>query len=474
MHDLIHVPPLDGVPSREACPVHGTGPSSASATELRLQRADGTSFPAECWPHPIERHGEVIGRVVTFVDITQRRRVEAELHHSQRLDSVGRLAGGVAHDFNNLLTAIEGYATLAQAGAGADNPIWNDLQEIRNTTRRAATLTRQLLAFGRRQATEPRVIDLNDLLTRMQNLLRPLIGETVVIETRLTPGLGAVLADPGQIEQVVVNLVVNARDAMPSGGRITIETRNVDLDEAYAQEHVGVAPGRYAMLAVSDTGIGISEAVQARMFEPFFTTKDVGKGTGLGLATCYGIVKQHGGNIWCYSEPGMGATFKVYVPRTSGVAERSAPPPDKPSARGTESILLVEDQTQVRAIASRTLSAAGYEVKVAQDAAEALRLAQALEGTLHLLVTDVVMPGMNGIELSKRLRETRPAVQVLYTSGYSEMTIPREGLDGSPAFFLEKPFTPETLLRRVREALAALRSRGGPEPAGAPGQNSLT
>jgi two-component system cell cycle sensor histidine kinase/response regulator CckA len=455
MHALIHASTGDGTQSpRETCPIHGVGPVPTPATELRLQRADSSSFPAECWPHQIERHGEVIGRVITFVDITQRRKVEAELRHSQRIDGLGRLAGGVAHDFNNLLTAIEGYASLAQAGVTHGSSVWNDLQEIRNTTHRAATLTRQLLAFGRRQTPERQVVDLNDLLARIQKMLRPLIGEAITIETQLADGLGAIFADPGQLEQVVVNLMVNARDAMPQGGRITVETRNVDLEDAYVVEHTGVAAGPYVMLAVSDTGVGIPEAVQARIFEPFFTTKEVGKGTGLGLATCYGIVKEHGGNIWCYSEPGLGATFKVYLPRTSGVAERAVTSPRESAAAGTETILLVEDEPRVRAIAMRTLAGRGYQVREAQDAAEALRVAQDLDGPLHLLITDVVMPGMNGIELSKRLRALRPTIQILYTSGYSEVAIPRDGLDGSPPFFLEKPFTPDALLRRVRTIFA--------------------
>jgi PAS domain S-box-containing protein len=437
---------------RDACPLHGLH-GSVHREEEELRRSDGSRFPAECWSHPIERNGEVIGRVITFVDITDRKRAETELRHSQKMESVGRLAGGVAHDFNNLLTAIDGFATLSQAAMPQGSPAWEDIEQIKIATQRAAALTRQLLVFGRRQASEVRHVDLSELLSRMERLLHPLIGETIRLELRLSPEPAVVRVDAGQIEQVVVNLVVNARDAMPAGGRIIIETRRMELDDAFRREHAGTAPGRYVMFSVTDSGVGIPADIQTRIFEPFFTTKEVGKGTGLGLATCYAIVKQHGGNIWCYSEMGRGTTFKVYLPRVDSAADGPEPARPEASRRGHETILLVEDEPGVRQVALRALSASGYRVHPAGDGGEAMRIAESLTTPVDLLITDVVMPGMDGIELGARLRERHPGTRVLYMSGYSEAMLSRQGLGGPAIDLLEKPFTPEKLLRQVHGVL---------------------
>ena len=457
MHELIHAPPPGGDVTRsDGSRVHRVDRPPVHGLESWMRRADGSTFPAECWADQIVRRGELVGRVITFVDTTEQRRVEAERRHAQKLESVGLLAGGVAHDFNNLLTAIEGYTSLALETIPQGGGAWNDLQEVRNASQRAAALTRQLLAFARKQVTEPKILDLNELLERVAGMLRPLVGPNQRLEVRRAETLGRVRADPGQIEQVVVNLVVNARDAMPDGGRITVEVRDVDLDDAYAQEHPGVAPGRYVMIAVSDTGIGMSKEVRARLFEPFFTTKEAGKGTGLGLATCYGIAKQHGGNIWCYSEVGQGTTFKVYLPRADGPAEvvaSTAPTAAAPTAQSSETVLVVEDEPAIRRMAVRSLTKAGYRVREASNGREALTTVAAMTDGLDLLVTDLMMPDMGGIELSRRLRETRPNLCVLFTSGYSETALPTQEVGEAPTMFLEKPFTPNGLLRHVRTAL---------------------
>ena len=454
MHDLIHTAPPGGDVTRsDGSRLHHVDRPPVHGLEAWMRRADGSTFPAACSADQIVRRGELVGRVITFVDITEQRRIEAERRHAQKLESVGLLAGGVAHDFNNLLTAIDGYTSLALETLPQGGGAWNDLQEVRNASQRAAALTRQLLAFARKQVTEPKILDLNELLERVAGLLRPLVGPNLRLEVRRAETLGRVRADPGQIEQVVVNLVVNARDAMPDGGRITVEARDVDLDDVYAQEHTGVASGRYVMVAVSDTGVGMSKEVRARLFEPFFTTKEAGKGTGLGLATCYGIAKQHGGNIWCYSEVGRGTTFKVYLPRADGPVEVVAPMAAAPTSHGSETVLVVEDEPAIRRMAVRSLTKAGYAVREAGNGREALTTVATMTDGLDLLVTDLMMPDMGGIELSRRLREERPNLCVLFTSGYSETALPTQENGQAPMMFLEKPFTPNGLLRHVRAAL---------------------
>jgi PAS domain S-box-containing protein len=388
-----------------------------------------------------------------MVDLTESRGLREQLEMSQRLEAVGRLAGGVAHDFNNLLSVIISYSEFAAEALREGDPVRADLLEIRKAGDRAATLTRQLLAFSRRQVLEPRVLDLNEVVGGIEGLLRRLLGEDVEIAFHPAEGLDTVLADPGQIEQVLMNLAINARDAMPEGGRLTIETANVELDEDYAARHVSVLPGRYVLLSVTDTGRGMDAEVRERLFEPFFTTKETGKGTGLGLSTCYGIVKQSGGNIWVYSEPGQGTTFKVYLPRVdapaTGVTRRSP----VTMARGTETVLLVEDECSVRSLSERILRSAGYEVLAASNGGEALLLFEKHASGIDLLLTDVVMPRVSGRELAERLIGLRPGLKVLYMSGYTDDAIVHHGVLDPGTHFVGKPFSSADLTRKVREVL---------------------
>jgi PAS domain S-box-containing protein len=387
-------------------------------------------------------------------DITRRKQLEDQLRQAQKMEAVGRLAGGVAHDFNNVLTAILGHAHMLLEDTPADDARRSDLTEIKAAAQRAAGLTHQLLAFSRKQMLQPKVLDLNGVVGNLDKLLRRLIGEDVELCTVAGSGLGTVKADPGQIEQVIMNLAVNARDAMPRGGKLTIETANVELDGLYAREHVSVQPGRYVMLAVSDTGVGMDDNVKAHLFEPFFTTKEPGKGTGLGLATVYGIVKQSGGNIWVYSEPGRGTTVKIYLPRVAAVAEDvGAGPESQVSLAGSETILLVEDEEAVRRLASRVLKARGYTVLLAADGQEALETLQRHTGAIDLLITDVVMPRMSGRELVEHVVPRRPDTKVLYISGYTDDAVVRHGMLDEGVMFLQKPFTPGGLARKVREIL---------------------
>ena len=424
------------------------------------RRKDGTVIDVEITSHPID----FTGRRAEFVlahDVTKRRvteealrKSEEQLRQSQKLEAVGRLAGGVAHDFNNLLTVITGYSDLLLRKIEGEDPMRSKVGEIKKAAERAANLTRQLLAFSRKQVLEPRVMVLNETVAEMDKMLKRLIGEDVELVTVLDPQLRSVNVDPGQIEQVLMNLCVNARDAMPEGGKLTVETGNVYLDSAYALSHGSVRPGWYTMLAVSDTGHGMDAETQERIFEPFFTTKETGKGTGLGLATVYGIVKQSGGNIWVYSEPGHGTTFKVYLPAVEeeAVEEANAAVPHVP--RGTETILLVEDEEAVRALLQDILEAEGYTVLVAHDGHDALRECERHEGPIHMVMTDVVMPRMSGRELVERLGGGKCAhVKVLYMSGYTDDAIVRHGVLDEGVSFLQKPFTPDAALRKVRETL---------------------
>jgi PAS domain S-box-containing protein len=381
-------------------------------------------------------------------------RTEEQLRHAQKMEAVGRLAGGVAHDFNNLLSVIQSAAALALGAVEDPAEVRGDLAEIQLAAERASRLTRQLLAFGRRQLLEPRVLDLNEVLLTSREMLVRMIGEDITLEYVQAPDLGRVKVDVGQLEQVVLNLVVNARDAMPRGGRLTIETANVVFDAAYGETHPDVKPGAHVMLAVSDTGAGMDRATLERAFEPFFTTKEQGKGTGLGLSTVFGIVKQSGGSIFAYSEPGRGATFKLYFPRADElrVPSETRLPAVRNTARG-ETVLVAEDDEQVRAVLRRVLGRAGYRVLEARSGGDALAVAERYAGHIDLLVSDVVMPEMGGPELGGALRSRRPELRLLYMSGYTDDAVVRHGLLEGEVAFLQKPITPELLLRKVRETL---------------------
>jgi PAS domain S-box-containing protein len=389
----------------------------------------------------------------TFVrDLTDQRRLQQQLVQSQKMEAVGRLAGGIAHDFNNLLTVITSYSDLLLEDLAATDPMRQDVEQVRHAADGAAALTRQLLAFSRQQVLAPRVVNLSAVVQSVEKMLHRVIGEDVELVTSLAPDLGAVKADVGQLEQVLMNLAVNARDAMPTGGKLTLETGNVEHDPDYAREQEASPVRRFVMLAVSDTGIGMDEATKARIFEPFFTTKEPGKGTGLGLATVYGIVQQSGGFIWVYSEPGRGTTFKIYLPQvdappdTAGVAATELP-------RGTETVLLVEDAAAVRAAVRQVLERQGYTVLEAPHGNAALALATAHDGPIHLLLTDVVMPGLSGRQVADQLKQLRPDTRVLYASGYTDDAVVRHGVLEAGIAYLQKPFTTGGLARKVREVL---------------------
>jgi two-component system, cell cycle sensor histidine kinase and response regulator CckA len=389
-----------------------------------------------------------------IVDITERKLLENQLQQSRRMEAVGRLAGGIAHDFNNLLTIIKGYAELAEQRTGMQPDLRADIQQIENAAERASTLIRQLLAFSRKQVLQPKIIDLNAIVQGLDKLLGRLMGEHIEMVTRCGTNVGHVKADPAQIEQVIMNLVVNARDAMPKGGRLTVETVNVELDSTYARDHVSVKPGSYVMLAVSDSGIGMSPETVAHIFEPFYTTKGSGQGTGLGLSTVYGIVKQSGGYIWVYSEPNRGSTFKVYLPRVVAQVEAKPEVVELPAAgKGSETILLVEDEEAVRELAKRILAAKGYSVVAAKSTKEAEQFAEKHGGKIHLLLTDIIMPGTSGRELAQRITARHPRTRVLYMSGYTDNVLAQGGVLEAGLSFLQKPFTPGALVQKVRDVL---------------------
>ena len=430
-------------------------PQHEAPSVWKHKKKDGTLIDVEITAHDLTFYGRPAQLVLAY-DVTERRSLEEQLRQSQKLEAVGQLAGGVAHDFNNLLTVITGYSDLSLRRLAKDNPLRSNLEEIKKAGERAASLTRQLLAFSRKQVLQPKVLYLNAIVADVDKMLRRLIGEDIDPLTVLEPTLGQIKADPGQIEQVILNLAVNARDAMPQGGKLTIETANVYLDNQYVRGHTAIRPGNYVMLAVSDTGCGIDAETQVRMFEPFFTTKEQGKGTGLGLSTVYGIVTQSGGNIWVYSEVGKGTTFKIYLPRIDGVGEmREARDTSTELPQGRETVLLTEDEAQVRQMIRAILEMSGYQVLEASSGDEALAIYKQHEGQIDLIVTDVVMPQMSGRELAQSLELLHPGIKVLYMSGYTDDAIVRHGLLDQEIAFLQKPFTPDALMRKVRDVLDA-------------------
>ncbi len=421
--------------------------------DLSGQRQDGTTFPVEISLSHVEHNG--VGLAIAFIsDITVRKELENQLLQSQKMEAVGRLAGGIAHDFNNLLTIISGYDRLLLDRISPLDPLRGYAEEILKASDRATALTKQLLAFGRRQPIKPSLLDLNRVLTDTQGMLRRLIPENIEVVTVPQPQIWQVLADQNQLEQVILNLALNARDAMPTGGRLTIETKNVSLGAGYGQTHFGVPPGPYVMLAVSDNGSGMDAQTVSHIFEPFFTTKSSQTGTGLGLSIVYGMVKQNHGDIWVYSELGKGTTMKIYLPRAQGEAPRVPAPEQVLDERGgSETVLVVEDEAGVRKLLCDVLHEKGYVVLEAAYGEEAIRLASTPDARIHLLLTDVVLPHMNGRELANRLMELRPEMKVLFISGYTDNTV--FGVAGSNAHFLAKPFRFEDLLTKVREVLAS-------------------
>jgi len=389
-----------------------------------------------------------------FMDITERRRLEDQLTRAQKMEAIGILAGGIAHDFNNLLTALMGYGELMKMDLDKKDPHYYYTDEIMKIASRGSNLTQQLLAFSRRQILQPRVISINNLVGNMERLLRRLIGEDIELVTKIDPDLGAVRADKGQIEQIIMNLAINARDAMPNGGKLIIETDDVFLDETYEQRHVEVKPGPYVMLAVSDNGLGMDATIQSHIFEPFFTTKKMGQGTGLGLATVYGIVRQSGGYIWVYSEPGQGTTFKIYLPRVEEPLESDEPKPViVTDLKGRETVLLVEDDHALREVISRGLKKFGYKILEAANGGEALLICEKQKGPIQLLLTDVVLPQMSGRELADRLRPLREDMKVLYMSGYTENAIVNNGILKENVGFIQKPFKVNALVQKIREII---------------------
>lgn len=417
-----------------------------------LEFTDGKIF--ERYSKPQTLGGKSVGRVWSFRDITERRRLEDGLRQAQKMEAVGQLAGGVAHDFNNILTVIMGYEEFLAAKIQQDDPMYKDLEEIKKATERASTLTHQLLAFSRKQILTPKILDLNNVVSNMEKMLKRLIGEDIDMVFIPSVNLYKIWADQGQIEQVVMNIIVNARDAMPDGGKITIETANIELDETYVRTHGGVQKGPHIVLSISDTGIGMNEETKSRIFEPFFTTKEVGRGTGLGLATVYGIVKQSNGNIWVYSEPGKGTTFKIYFPQISQDLESNVLPEImNESLNGAETVLLVEDEKSLRNLAFAILVRRGYTVLEASNGEEAIKVSRKYNGTIHLMLTDVIMPLMNGRDLADRLKPERPDMHVLFMSGYTDEAIIRHGVLDSANEFIQKPFTPFNLARKIREIL---------------------
>lgn len=430
------------------------------STGRPLERYETTALPgretkewlAARFPFRDRKRKAFVGCVL--IDVTERKSLEEQLRQSQKMEAVGRLAGGIAHDFNNLLTIIAGYSELLLGSGAVVEEQRSKIEEIKKAGERAALLTRQLLAFSRKQVLAPRVLNLNTVIENLRKMIDRLIGEDIEFATIPFGALGKVKADPGQVEQIIMNLVVNARDAMPTGGMLTIETANVEFDEEYARSHVPSVPGHYVMVAVGDTGTGMEPEVQKHIFEPFFTTKETGKGTGLGLATAYGIVKQSGGFIWVYSEVGVGTVFKIYFPRVLEQDELPTTIQHEPGQlKGTETILVAEDEVALRTLICETLERFGYKVLLAADGKEAVRLSEQCDEPIHLLIADVVMPRMSGREVAEQVTAARPKIEVLYVSGYTDDAIIQRGAIGPNKAFLQKPFTPAALARKVRQIL---------------------
>jgi PAS domain S-box-containing protein len=455
---------LPHVPETEMAEVRGILRDVArgqviSGMHLRRRRKDGHLIQVELFAAPqCDQDGRTVGVIEQMADVTARRHMEETLLQAQKMESIGRLAGGIAHDFNNMLTAVSGFAQLLLLDLPEDSTQYESAEAIRRAADQAAALTQQLLAFSRRQMLEPTVLDPDEIVGGMEPMLRRLIGEDIDLQFTLQASPARLRADPVQIEQIILNLVLNSRDAMPNGGHLKIETGQAAFDGAYVLEHFAVSPGRYVMIAVSDTGVGMDRETRARIFEPFFTTKERGKGTGLGLATTYGIVRQSGGHIWLYSEPGEGTTFKAYFPLVE--EELTAPAAVLPPASGgTETILLVEDDPSVRELSRLILERRGYEMLVAADPIEALAIAEGHPEPIHLLVSDVVMPSLNGPELARRVRELRPGLRTLFLSGYTEELVGAKGALKGVDDFLAKPFTPDALARKVRELVDGPKAR---------------
>jgi hypothetical protein len=433
-----------------------SGHTERYEVEFRMRHKQGRWIDVATFAKALEREstGRATHIVGVMLDLSDRRRLESQFRHAQKMEAIGRLAGGVAHDFNNLITVMFSFGNFVLDELREGDPVYEDMQEVLKAAKKAEILTAQLLAFSRRKPISPKVLNINTLVEDMDRMMRRLVGEDVDVATTLRPELWNVRIDPGSLEQVLVNLAVNARDAMPEGGRLTIETDNATLDEQYERDHGMTVPaGDYVMVAVSDDGVGMDEAQQRRIFEPFFTTKDVGKGTGLGLSTCYGIVKQAGGYVWVYSEVGKGTTFKVYLPRVANAVDEVAAPPLSESLVGTETILVAEDEDQVRKLAVRALTGMGYQTIEASNGSEALLKCETFTEPIDLLLTDVVMPGMGGRQLAETLMALRPGLKVLYMSGYTPNAIVHHGVLEAETHVLQKPFTPMTLARKIRETL---------------------
>jgi PAS domain S-box-containing protein len=473
--ELQNTPPLEQIHPEDRLQIEEAAREafrgeSGRRIEYRMRHKDGSWRIFESTASPVsDESGKIEKLVIVNRDITDRKRLEEQFRQAQKMEAVGQLSGGIAHDFNNLLGVIIGYGEILQEGLAADHPLRSSADEILNAGRRAASLTRQLLAFSRQQVLEPKVLSVNAVVRDMESMLRRLIGENMELTSGLDPNLGTVKADQGQLEQVIMNLAVNARDAMPEGGKLLIETTNTEMDATFVRRYpYPVKPGPYVLLSVSDTGMGMDAATRARIFEPFFTTKQKGQGTGLGLSMVYGVVKQSGGYIDVYSEPGIGTTFKIYLPRADEAIAPQKPQTEMSTAlRGHETVLMVEDEGALRTLTCSLLEMCGYVVLAAKNGAEALDISQRRTSPIDLLLTDMVMPGIGGRVLADQLVQLRPQIKVVYMSGYTGQAVGAHGILDPGSLFLQKPFTRDALARKLREALD-----GVPKSASATGAGS--